>query len=516
MGGAGCVRRSPGRRSPGTLLDRTVDKSTAAEGYVPVPGKPSSESSVLPVTSAASSVTSAARTVTSAARTVTSAARTVTSAARTVTSAARTVTSAARTVTRETMNESGAGISAPPLVDLDPIPPPSPASSPHSPSLLLPSDAFDGYSLSPRPELTPPAAAVVVTAIGGAVSPATISFTGSVAPAASRLLLRSAIRESEVASPSPALSPPSPHSLDSEDSTPCPYDLRVGAESVSLAPPSYQEPCKPAQRYSGSIHQQLSDSTHSLPCSTHSCDIFSSSPSSCVSSFFSPSPSSYTQAHSCPLPASSLVDYHHYHLLHHNQHQHLQESQRHEILDSASYQHHLLDYPSPQRQSQSPRPAASPRSTSPPSSSSSPPPSTSPAPAAEPESPLTPPPTPPTAGVGLHGAGPSSPCQRTFREAVSQGNTAELRRILEEREGKVNVNLLDLEGQTALHHSCLQGNLELVKILVRFGADVKLANRDGWAPLHLAVHAGHSDVMLFLLALQQAQSQAGGVSDRRT
>ncbi|RUS75469.1 hypothetical protein EGW08_016767 [Elysia chlorotica] len=204
-----------------------------------------------------------------------------------------------------------------------------------------------------------------------------------------------------------------------------------------------------------------------------------------------------------------------------------QESPRHDAIDSASYP---KGFPSPQRQLRSPSPRAepgsSPRSPSPsssspssssPSSSSS---SSSPPPqVGGPESPLTPPPTPPTEVIGVQGAGPSSPCQRTFREAVSAGNTAELRRILQEREGKVkvNVNLLDPEGQTALHHGCLHGNLELVKLLVRFGADVRLANRDGWAPLHLAVHAGHADVMLFLLALQQQSNDQGAArGDRRT
>ncbi|KAI8518148.1 hypothetical protein Bbelb_041650 [Branchiostoma belcheri] len=52
----------------------------------------------------------------------------------------------------------------------------------------------------------------------------------------------------------------------------------------------------------------------------------------------------------------------------------------------------------------------------------------------------------------------------------------------------VNVNVFDPEGQTALHQSVLDGNLELVKLLVKFGADVRLANRDGWSALHIAAY----------------------------
>ncbi|CAG5115672.1 unnamed protein product [Candidula unifasciata] len=112
-------------------------------------------------------------------------------------------------------------------------------------------------------------------------------------------------------------------------------------------------------------------------------------------------------------------------------------------------------------------------------------------------SPLTPPPTPPTL---------FSPCQVIFREAVQNGDTIELQRILEERDGKINVNLFDKEGQTALHHSCFNGNLELVKLLVRFGADVRLANRDGWNPLHIAAYGGHNDIFLFLMTVPSRRS----------
>ena len=63
----------------------------------------------------------------------------------------------------------------------------------------------------------------------------------------------------------------------------------------------------------------------------------------------------------------------------------------------------------------------------------------------------------------------------------------------------VNVDVFTADGQTALHRCCRSGNLELVKILVSYGADVRLATRDGWTALHIAVGAGHRDVVRFLL-----------------
>lgn len=89
--------------------------------------------------------------------------------------------------------------------------------------------------------------------------------------------------------------------------------------------------------------------------------------------------------------------------------------------------------------------------------------------------------------------------QEVFLEAVRNGDMCELRKVLQDREGKINVNLYDKEGQTALHQGCLDGNFELVKLLVKFGADVHLANRDGWSALHIAAYGGHQDIALYLI-----------------
>ncbi|XP_022084190.1 notch-regulated ankyrin repeat-containing protein-like [Acanthaster planci] len=90
--------------------------------------------------------------------------------------------------------------------------------------------------------------------------------------------------------------------------------------------------------------------------------------------------------------------------------------------------------------------------------------------------------------------------QRNFHEAVRRGDPKELARLLRGSiSGAVNVNVFDGEGQTPLHQSVLVGNLELVKLLVQFGADVRLANRDGWNALHIAAYGGHDDIVLYLI-----------------
>ncbi|XP_041908712.1 notch-regulated ankyrin repeat-containing protein [Corvus kubaryi] len=88
------------------------------------------------------------------------------------------------------------------------------------------------------------------------------------------------------------------------------------------------------------------------------------------------------------------------------------------------------------------------------------------------------------------------------------GNTKELQSLLQNMTNcEFNVNSFGPEGQTALHQSVIDGNLELVKLLVKFGADIRLANRDGWSALHIAAFGGHQDIVLYLIT--KAKYSAG-------
>jgi len=89
--------------------------------------------------------------------------------------------------------------------------------------------------------------------------------------------------------------------------------------------------------------------------------------------------------------------------------------------------------------------------------------------------------------------------QHAFLEAVRQGDVSQLRRLLDDLRVSVDVNGYNCDGQTALHQSCLNGDLDLVKLLVKFGADIRLANRDGWNALHIAAWKGHRDIALYLI-----------------
>ncbi|ROL42527.1 Notch-regulated ankyrin repeat-containing protein B [Anabarilius grahami] len=99
--------------------------------------------------------------------------------------------------------------------------------------------------------------------------------------------------------------------------------------------------------------------------------------------------------------------------------------------------------------------------------------------------------------------------QRVFQEALRKGNTKELHSLLQNMTNcEFNVNSFGPEGQTALHQSVIDGNLELVKLLVKFGADIRLTNRDGWSALHIAAFGGHQDIVLYLITRAKYSSSA--------
>lgn len=90
-------------------------------------------------------------------------------------------------------------------------------------------------------------------------------------------------------------------------------------------------------------------------------------------------------------------------------------------------------------------------------------------------------------------------CQAEFVQAVREGNPRELKRILTRYSQLIQINGFTSDGQTALTQSCMDGNLEVIKVLVAHGASLHLTNRDGFSPLHLACWRGKYDVMQYLL-----------------
>ena len=96
-------------------------------------------------------------------------------------------------------------------------------------------------------------------------------------------------------------------------------------------------------------------------------------------------------------------------------------------------------------------------------------------------------------------------CQVSKTKTASNVNTILSSRVnsiedfLLHHSENIDVNQYNSDGQTALQQCCLAGNLPLVKLLVRFGANMRLTTREGFSILHIAAFSSHSDLLSFVM-----------------
>lgn len=75
---------------------------------------------------------------------------------------------------------------------------------------------------------------------------------------------------------------------------------------------------------------------------------------------------------------------------------------------------------------------------------------------------------------------------------------------------KVNVNFQDTDGFSPLHHAALNGNVEVISLLLESQAMVDIRDQKGMRPLHYAAWQGKSEPMKLLL---KSGSSVNGQSD---
>ena len=57
----------------------------------------------------------------------------------------------------------------------------------------------------------------------------------------------------------------------------------------------------------------------------------------------------------------------------------------------------------------------------------------------------------------------------------------------------------DEAGRMSLYLAARKGHIEVLKLLLDKGADISVANADGWTPLNAAASSGHLEVVKLLL-----------------
>ncbi|XP_041073076.1 protein phosphatase 1 regulatory subunit 27-like [Carcharodon carcharias] len=85
-----------------------------------------------------------------------------------------------------------------------------------------------------------------------------------------------------------------------------------------------------------------------------------------------------------------------------------------------------------------------------------------------------------------------------FQDHIRQGDLEQVGRFIRAR--KVKLDTLYLSGMAALHEAVLSGNLECVKLLIKYGADIHQKDENGWTALHMSCSDGHVEIAKYLLS----------------
>jgi ankyrin repeat protein len=89
---------------------------------------------------------------------------------------------------------------------------------------------------------------------------------------------------------------------------------------------------------------------------------------------------------------------------------------------------------------------------------------------------------------------------KEFIKAAKKGDLDQLKALL--KNDKTLLDTRDTDGSTALHCATWKGHLEVVKFLLKAGADVHAHNsNDHWGttPLHAAAHANQTAIVQLLI-----------------
>ncbi|XP_067614846.1 ankyrin repeat and sterile alpha motif domain-containing protein 1B isoform X2 [Eurosta solidaginis] len=96
-----------------------------------------------------------------------------------------------------------------------------------------------------------------------------------------------------------------------------------------------------------------------------------------------------------------------------------------------------------------------------------------------------------------------------FLDAARNGNISYIEKVLNQRAKRAGplaslrrgpgVNIQDSGGYSALHHACINGHSDIVKLLLNNEASPNLPDSRGSSPLHLAAWAGHQEIVKMLL-----------------
>ena len=93
----------------------------------------------------------------------------------------------------------------------------------------------------------------------------------------------------------------------------------------------------------------------------------------------------------------------------------------------------------------------------------------------------------------------SFPADSIINAVIQDGDVLELLKILRHQRSEVHINQANHVGLTALHHAVLANNIDSVKLLLNYGADVRVQDVYGFSPLHTSAALGFVQITSLLI-----------------
>ena len=93
----------------------------------------------------------------------------------------------------------------------------------------------------------------------------------------------------------------------------------------------------------------------------------------------------------------------------------------------------------------------------------------------------------------------SFPADSIINAVIQDGDVHELLQILGHQRSEVDLNQSNHVGLTALHHAVLTNNIDSVKLLLTYGADVGVQDVYGFSPLHTSAALGFVQITSLLI-----------------
>jgi ankyrin repeat protein len=90
--------------------------------------------------------------------------------------------------------------------------------------------------------------------------------------------------------------------------------------------------------------------------------------------------------------------------------------------------------------------------------------------------------------------------ERTLMRAVVADDAGEVKNVLAQQAAVIDINVKMSGGSTVLHHAAGKGNVEIMQLLRKQGADVDIQNAICMTPLMMACLNGNEKAIKFLVS----------------